>query len=431
LRGERSRALFVNRYEYVCTRVGVVPNETSAHARVHMTSIFTTKRVLQSFTLLLAVFVFFGRGAPTVFASTDVVKTCTSIVGANCYINGGSAIGGAGYTNGSGTTNGTYSAVYPSYDTAGSNDWQNTNTNISISACSSVLGSTWTACWQRFNDMGGAGINWVYQFYNNGGTYTQTFTDGVIIKSPNNGVTLEDFTNWTIQWGNLGTGLKQLGIHYSDDATILATCEEFPYGSGAGYTDCINSSPRIWADYGIATTVAGGTANITKGHQLTLGTTYYAQAVVQVTDNFGTNLAVSPIISFTIGIPTSGAVDASSCGTFDLICYIQAGSTWLFIPSQASLDNFKNLTLANSFPFSYLYDMGNLYNDAFDHGADTFSLSIPFMGSTLNIMSTSQLEAISFQGLVRTIMGAIAIFLTALFLYRKIIKVHDQNHQTV
>ena len=40
-------------------------------------------------------------------------------------------------------------------------------------------------------------------------------------------------------------------------------------------------------------------------------------------------------------------------------------------------------------------------------------------------MSTDKLNAIPFHGMVRTILGAIMIFMTAMFLYREILGVHD------
>jgi len=365
----------------------------------------------------------------SVFANTDVIKTCYNPDNTHCYfLVGLGAIGGSGDT--SGAYDGSYTGIYPSYDTGLSNSWQNSNTHFNPTSYATQLGFP-SSFWLRFANAGGAGTDWIYQFYYNGTDYTQTLTSGIIINTPNNGITLMDFQNWNITWAGLGTNLKQLGIHYSTDATLLADCEEFPYGATAGYSDCINVSPRIYTDYGIATTIANGTANITKNTTLVLGTTYYAQAVVQVTNSFGSNIAVSPIISFTIGIPPTDETDAGSCGSFDLICYIKAGAIWLFGISNESLERFDNLTLENSFPFSYLYDMGNLYDDAFNQSADDFSIEIPFGSGTLVLLSTDALEAISFQSLVRTIMGAICIFMTAMLLYRKVIKIHDANHKTV
>ena len=118
------------------------------------------------------------------------------------------------------------------------------------------------------------------------------------------------------------------------------------------------------------------------------------------------------------------------CG-LDIICYIKEGAEWLFIPTEQSINNFGNLTLANSFPFSYIFDMGNLYDEAFNHTAQSFNIAIAF-GSfgDITLISSAKLQAVPFQGLVRTILGAILIFGTAMLLYGKIIGVHDQNHET-
>lgn len=253
----------------------------------------------------------------------------------------------------------------------------------------------------------------------------------VTINTPNNGKVVQDFTNWNISWGGLTNDMKQLGIHYSDDLSILEDCEEFPWGGGAGYTECINGSPRIWTDYGISTSITGSTTNINKDRPLTLGTTYYAQAVIQEEDSFGTNIVVSDIISFTIGIEGGDTGGITECSDFDIICYIKNGVTWLFVPSTQSLYNFKTLTLENTLPFSYIYDTGTLYEELFDQDPEDINISIPFLGHTFVLLSTDMLQAVAFQSLVRTILGAILIFSTALFVYRKIMGIHDAGHQTV
>jgi len=74
--------------------------------------------------------------------------------------------------------------------------------------------------------------------------------------------------------------------------------------------------------------------------------------------------------------------------------------------------------------------VGTLFGETFNQSADSFSLDIDLMGNSFTVLSTAQLEAIPFQSLVRTIMGAMAMFFTVMFIYRKIIKVHDANHHT-
>jgi len=147
----------------------------------------------------------------------------------------------------------------------------------------------------------------------------------------------------------------------------------------------------------------------------------------------------SPNLTFSTG--TGGGLTPSGTPQYtcnnsalfgDMICFLKNFATWLFLPSQTTLARFGTLTLENSFPFSYIYDMGVLYDDAFNQSASSFDITIPFGSGTITLLSTAKLNAVPFQGLVRTILGAIVLFFTAMFIYRKIIKVHDSsNTQTI
>jgi len=451
--------------------MGIVDTHRSAEIlrflrtrRVFMNKQVTTIRIFVStlFFLFIVGVAFFGRGAPTVLAYTTGTVAVNNIWGSSVTFTPGFSVAGqvnstvavrflrctfdnalvsqaqtttpTGCDNaGSVYTAGAYGFALYQAVTLNLDCTSNNTTNFDCdveSMSGGVDGQYWFYIYSPNNDNGNL-ESVMYPLQRVSGVWSTTLASGVSINTPADNAVLMDFPDWNISWGSLGSDLKQLGIHYSDDATVLADCEEFPWGSGAGYTDCINGSPRIWTDYGVATTVASGSSNIPKARTLTLGTTYYAQAVVQEVNAYGTNVAVSDIISFQIGIPIGAEIDPADCGTFDIICYIQAGATWLFVPSATSINNFSNLTLENSFPFSYVYDMGELYNDLFDQSASDFDLTVNLMGSDFTIISTDMLEAISFQSLVRTIMGAIAMFFTGLFIYRKIIKIHDNNHQTV
>jgi len=134
--------------------------------------------------------------------------------------------------------------------------------------------------------------------------------------------------------------------------------------------------------------------------------------------------------SYTQNSNFDSSILQETCSTWDFGCYIKNTISWFFGVSDTTLQNFGTLTLRDRFPFSYISDVGTLFGETFDQGADSFSLDIPWGGSTFTIISTTQLEAISFQPLVRTVMGAIAMFFTVMFIYRKIIKVHDPNHKT-
>lgn len=136
--------------------------------------------------------------------------------------------------------------------------------------------------------------------------------------------------------------------------------------------------------------------------------------------------------SYTQNSNFDNSVLQETCSTWDFGCYIKNTISWFFGVSDSTLQNFGTLkeSLFSRFPFSYIDDVGNLFGETFNQSADSFSLDITLLGNSFTVLSTAQLEAIPFQSLVRTIMGAMAMFFTVMFIYRKIIRVHDANHKT-
>jgi len=248
----------------------------------------------------------------------------------------------------------------------------------------------------------------------------------VIINNPTNTETLENFNQFNISWNNLGTDLKQLGIHYSENLDTLNTCTEFP--TTIGYEDCINSNPRIYSDYGIATTLNSGTINITKNTPLISGKTYYAQAVIQENNQYGNLIVASTPINFTIGIPTGEIIGEVSCETFDITCYIKNAFAWLFKINDSSLNQFSNLTLENSYPFSYIYDMGNVYDELFNNSSDmSIDISIDTQIGEIDLLTADMIEAVPFADTIKTILSYMIYLFTTMTLYRILLKVHDNN----
>lgn len=119
---------------------------------------------------------------------------------------------------------------------------------------------------------------------------------------------------------------------------------------------------------------------------------------------------------------------SSTCSGFDIGCYLENALSWFFGVDQETLNQFTSLTLKNSLPFSYIYDTGNLYTELFSGSPQDIDIAIAF-GSFGNItlLSTDKLNAVPFHGTVRTILGAMMIFMTAMFLYGKIIGIHDKQ----
>lgn len=117
----------------------------------------------------------------------------------------------------------------------------------------------------------------------------------------------------------------------------------------------------------------------------------------------------------------------SDCGN-DIFCKIMSSLENQFVPSDETLEKLRNLTLRNSFPFSYIYDMGNLYDNLFNQEVKSFDISIAF-GSfgNLTLLSTEKLQAISFQPLIRTILGALLYFGTTMLVYRRILSIFNKE----
>lgn len=259
--------------------------------------------------------------------------------------------------------------------------------------------------------------------------FVSTQTPSLIINTPINLSTVSDFQTWVVSWNNQPSGNKQIGVKYSDNLAKLEECETFPYGGGAGYTECINGSPNIFADYGIViSSINGVNASIQKNNGLVTGTTYYAQFALQENDGFGNNIAVSDIISFTVGVPSGDIPLVTSCSTFDIFCYLKNFAIWAFIPTSASLNQFATLTLENSLPFSYLYDMPVLYNDLFGQSSPALSISIPFLNGNITLISSTMLDNIPFKNTLYSILTGLLYIGTAMAIRRKILSIHSTTH---
>ena len=238
---------------------------------------------------------------------------------------------------------------------------------------------------------------------------------------------VSDFSQWQVTKTGTFSENYVIGLHYSTDEDIVIDCEDFPSGPTSGYTECINSDPRIWVDYSpVFSGGASGVFPITKNTPFTIGQTYYAQAVLQEDDAFGAPLYVSSVVSFTIGVPSDSGLQQQTCTTFDIACHLRNWAIWAFIPAEESMDQFTSLTLVDRVPFSYIADLDDLYDDLFSQSTDDLDISITTSIGTLTLISKDMLEAVPFQGLILTILSSMMWFFTALTIYRIIYKIHDK-----
>lgn len=119
----------------------------------------------------------------------------------------------------------------------------------------------------------------------------------------------------------------------------------------------------------------------------------------------------------------------TSCDTLDIGCYIKIAVGWAFFPSQDSVDQFQTLTLANSYPFQYAYDIGNVRNELLTASAtSTLTITVPFgTFGNITLLSAGLIQAVPFVGLLRTIIGYLLWFLFAELVYYQILRSHNKE----
>lgn len=166
-----------------------------------------------------------------------------------------------------------------------------------------------------------------------------------------------------------------------------------------------------WDDYTFAPMYANIQSNVNqqvlvpkKMGLLNASTTYYAKAYYLAsafaTSSIKTPTASSPEIAFTIGsgnfiinnasmfgVPASTATSTSwnlNCDSgswTDSICSVVG---YLFVPSPGILDNFRGLTLANKFPFSYIYNVKEIILSQTSNSSNQYpSLTISTASSSI------------------------------------------------
>jgi len=112
----------------------------------------------------------------------------------------------------------------------------------------------------------------------------------------------------------------------------------------------------------------------------------------------------------------------------DLYCAIKKGGAWFMTVSDATITDFKSITLRYSFPFSYIYDIGTIYGELFDTSTpQDIDITIPFLTGEITLISTDKIEAVPFASLIRVIMGALIYFGTIFTIYHLIINIHHKD----
>jgi len=118
----------------------------------------------------------------------------------------------------------------------------------------------------------------------------------------------------------------------------------------------------------------------------------------------------------------------SFSGTFNLNQCV----SYLVHPSCNTLDKFKSLTLAHSFPFAYAYQIGSLRNallTATNTASTSIGVTIPWLGGhqQLTFLSASMINAIPYTPWIKNILSLLMLFMVAELIYYKVLRSHDEK----
>ncbi len=110
---------------------------------------------------------------------------------------------------------------------------------------------------------------------------------------------------------------------------------------------------------------------------------------------------------------------------------IKCSLIYLFVPSNKSVEKFKNITLSNTFPFSYAYDMGKVRDELFTSiqtATSTIDIHVSMVEGTTNtitIFSNDLLTSVPYSDTIRTILIWFIYIMLAELIYIRVIKSHD------
>lgn len=131
-------------------------------------------------------------------------------------------------------------------------------------------------------------------------------------------------------------------------------------------------------------------------------------------------------------------VSTEECTSGAIFCAMQQLFAWAFVPSPASVDQFKTLNteLAGRAPFAYVYAVPELFNELFDASptaSTTISVTI-YDGQpnehTFVFLSAALLESVPYSSTIRTVLGWILWLMLIQAFYYQVIRVHDVSSNT-
>jgi len=176
--------------------------------------------------------------------------------------------------------------------------------------------------------------------------------------------------------------------------------------------------PEAWIDFKLGTTNA-------PARNISVCTTPAFCAGFYLIENsysmyltFG-NTGVPPVADLPCVINELPYIDVQQCIVNALV--------FTFVPNQATVDQFGDLTLASSTPFSYLYEMQGIAQAMTNVSATTTGISAPIMGENFTFLSSSMIASIPFVNVIKLLITAM-LWLTGVYtVYRTVLRTFEHT----
>jgi len=149
-------------------------------------------------------------------------------------------------------------------------------------------------------------------------------------------------------------------------------------------------------------------------------------------DATSTTLTASSSVVFDTSFARSMQDLPVACGLTDLGGCLQNMVVWLFYPTPDTLAQFSSVNLNGKFPFTYIYQIGQIRNSLFTSTttvSTALTVNLWKIGnaatSTIELISRDKVSAVPFSGTIYTVLTFLIWILMAEYIYYRVIRIHD------
>jgi hypothetical protein len=151
----------------------------------------------------------------------------------------------------------------------------------------------------------------------------------------------------------------------------------------------------------------------------TVDTAY--QMILSLNEQGGSNYFETALWDFdTFNLVATDPYEDLDCtSSLDLYCLGKKLFLWTFIPSPETLQSFSTLSVLDRQPFNYPSEIKGVWESMGNGSPTAINLSIPFAGSTINIIDNTKIVNAPYYNLIRTLLIAGMWFMFGMWVYKR------------